>query len=348
MGTFFSLTVDPVPGVSYSVWDNTGDRIDVNRSGATTEFDSYGEGENPLFMVVMQNFGLDSLVTIKSNVKLARIPDPDDGRELRVGESVQGFLDYRRDIDSYLIRVSKGEEIEARVQAVAPLSIGIDHPSAAPYQFAGPGEPVRGSLGVSTNAYKAPVDAMYTLFVWDPDGDPIGYTLSVAMPQSYVRAKTPRQPPLSIESPLGPMLRHKGDLVPFEIEYPASVTGREEQLTGAEIFEQGRRGETFAIEEMDLSLFPNAMPEEYLRRSFVMSQIPIELRKVISTKRTTVDGAPVVIQEVESHDGRMKGTRLGYVHEGKTGVGVFFYARADVFEEWKEMVDYSLSTFKLR
>ena len=43
--------------------------------------------------------------------------------------------------------------------------------------------------------------------------------------------------------------------------------------------------------------------------------------------------------------GQTKGVRLAYIHEGTTGFMAVFYSPAEVFEEWKPVVDYSVGTF---
>ena len=56
-------------------------------------------------------------------------------------------------------------------------------------------------------------------------------------------------------------------------------------------------------------------------------------------------GSPVVIEDFEADDGRTKGGRLAYIHEGTTGLMAVFYSPAEVFDEWKPLIDYSLGTF---
>ena len=57
----------------------------------------------------------------------------------------------------------------------------------------------------------------------------------------------------------------------------------------------------------------------------------------------TSSGVPVVIEDFEADEGKTKGVRLAYFHEGETGFMVVFYAPTEVFEEWKPMVDYLLA-----
>ena len=61
----------------------------------------------------------------------------------------------------------------------------------------------------------------------------------------------------------------------------------------------------------------------------------------------TATGAPVVIEDFEANDGKTKGVRLAYIHEGTTGFMAIFYAPAEVFDEWQPVVDYCISTFSV-
>ena len=88
--------------------------------------------------------------------------------------------------------------------------------------------------------------------------------------------------------------------------------------------------------------------DQYVRRSVLANGLPLRGEKVTARREvTTAAGAPVVVEEFEADDGKTKGVRLAYIHEGATGFMAIFYAPAEVFDEWRPVVDYCIGTFSV-
>ena len=304
----------------------------------------------PGFVEVRQPFDIERHVTLRSEAPLIRRDDPDDGRELRVGRTVMGSIDTPGDIDRYTIDLFGGESIALKLSGLDSLLVTIDHPHAPPYDTVSQG------LYFEEIKYRAPVDATYTVTLqMGPDefASPLGYTLTALDSSWYARR---RDDSAVLDSPVGDMLRHKFDhpVPTIQIDYPANITGGDEKVIAAELFEQDRRGRTVTLEKRDLSHHRKQPDEElsvadYMERSVLSGTFPYKGEKTVTARREieTPSGAPVLIEDFEVDNGGMKGVRLAYIHEGETGFMAIFYAPGEVFDEWKHVVDYCTGTFSI-
>ena len=310
----------------------------------------YGKGV-PAFIILRQQFDLERHVRFTSSVPLVLHTDPDDGRELNIGDTVVGIFDTPVDIDTYTIQLSRGQRFGIRLRSV-PTEVAkmtVDYPGAAHYEVVTIDErdDSRTDEGVAIE-YRAPVDGIYTIAV-EPTRlqGPSGYTLEVA---SHFSERLPvrfRRPEDAFGSPVGDLLKFQSDESPISINYPLNVTGGTDDMLGASVFEQGRRGETVAIEELDLTFFGQGLSvDDYVLRSIVLNGLPLVGEKATTRRELeTPSGAPVVIEDFEADEGKTKGLRLAYIHEGETGFMAVFYAPTEVFDEWRPVVDYSIGTF---
>ena len=299
------------------------------------------------FVVLRQQFDIEREGVIKSSVPLVRYRDPDDGRELQIGDTVAGVF-TPGDVDRYTIRLGKGQRVGIRFQSNSWIRVTIDYPDAPPYETAS----LEGSF--QEIEYEAPVDTKYTIVV-QSSGWQGGYTLSVSESQNLTPAVHLDRPDDVIKGPVGDMRRHKFEhSVPtVQVDYPANITGGDHSVVlGSVLFEQGRRGETVTLEDADLSYLGQSAEEEitfgeYLERSVLLKNLA--LRGEVVTDRREVEtpsGSPILIEEFDA-DGDFRGVRLVYIHEGKTGFMAVYYAPSEVFEEWRPVVNYSIGTFSI-
>ena len=299
---------------------------------------------------IRQRFDIERQVTLKSVGPLIQRDDPDDGRQLRIGDTVAGAIDTPGDIDRYTIDLAAGESIAIRLSALRPILVTVEHSDAPPYDV------VSGDVYFDEIKYRAPVDATYTVAVQMRPADfghPVGYTLTAL--KSWA---DPNRRGFSavFDTPVGEVLRHSLDhRVPrIQIDYPANVTGGDREEIAAEFFEQDRWGRTVTMEKRDLSHHRRRPDEElsvdnYMNRSVLSSAFPYKGVKVVTARRVveTPSGAPVLIEDFEVDNGGMKGVRLAYIHEGETGFMAIFYAPGEVFDEWRPVVDYCIGTFSI-
>ena len=299
---------------------------------------------------IRQRFDIERQVTLKSLGPLVQRDDPDDGRRLPIGEAVAGAMDTPGDIDRYTIDLAAGESIAIRLAAFNRMSVTIEHADAPPYDV------VSREVYFDEIKYRAPVDATYTVALQMNPGDffrPLGYTVTAlkswAEPNQLGRSGV-------FHTPVGKVLRHSfHHSVPrIHIDYPTDVVGGDKEAIAAEFFEQDRWGRTVALEKSDLSHHrrrPNEVlsVDNYMVRSVLSTSYPYKGLKVVTARREieTPSGAPILIEDFEADNGGMKGVRLAYIHDGKTGFMAIFYAPGEVFEEWRPVVDYCIGSFSI-
>lgn len=302
------------------------------------------------FAVVKQKFGIERDGVIKSSVPLARYNDPDDGRQLQIGDTIMGAIDTPADIDRYTIQLSRAQGIAVQVKSFEQITVDIDNPVAAQYEI------VSKTLNSSEMTYRPPRYGEYTIALQQSDETfygPAGYILTVSLRPTIAR---PDRPANILDSPVGEMLRHRFDhpVPKIQIDYPENITGGDRKVIAAELFEQDRWGRTVTLEKRDLSHHRHQPDEElsvadYMERSVLSSTFPYKVEKAVTASREfeTLSGSPVLIEDFEVDNGGMKGVRLAYIHEGETGFMAIFYAPGEVFDEWTPVVDYCIGTFSV-
>ena len=352
-----SVEFDSYRDVEYGLFDinGNGDSKPPFRTVQESLSDQYGPtavccyGGTGL-VEIRQRFDIQREVTLKSVGPLVQRDDPDDGRQLRIGDTVAGAIDTPGDIDRYTIDLSRGESIAIRLSASKRMSVTIDHANAPPYDV------VSGEVYFDEIKYRAPVDATYTVALQMSPGEfshPLGYTLTAL--KSWA---DPNRRGFSavFDTPVGEVLRHSfdHDVPRIQIDYPANVTGGDREEIAAEFFEQDRWGRTVTLEKRDLNHHRRQPDEElsvdnYMVRSVLSSAFPYKGLKVVTDRREieTPSGSPVLIEDFEVDNGGMKGVRLAYIHEGETGFMAIFYAPGEVFDEWRPVVDYCIGTFSI-
>lgn len=348
-----SITIDfgTTPGVQYGLFYENG-YVDFSpafrstRSGLQNSCCYYGTW----FVVVRQRYDLEREVVIKSSVPLVRYHDPDDGGQLQIGQTIHAVFDTVRDSDGYTIELKKGQLVGLRTESVHESRMTISYAGAAPYEIVS-------ALGTRGEIdYRASVEGKYTIAI-QSKGEIAGYTLSAFdIPSNSTPSNKPKKPADTIESPAGDMLRHSFEKTPsaVQIEYPLNITGGDHaEILGAVLFEQGLRGQTVALGKGDikhLSREPNEdIPLDlFVLRSPLVHGLPVFSERVTASReKITPSGAPILIEDFEADEGHTKGVRLAYIHEKETGFMAVFYAPADVFDEWKPVVDYCIGSFSI-
>ena len=351
VGSTNTLEFDSYRDVEYGFFDIDGDgAFSPSFRSAQDRLTVQCCGTGPGFVEVRQSFDIERYLTLRSEAPLIRRDDPDDGRQLQIGDTIVGAIDTPADIDRYTIQLSRYKGIAVQVNALNSMTVTIDYPDAAPYEI------VSGQLYLSEIEYRPPRDAEYTIAVQQGTetlSAPVGYILTVSPRLIITRLDGPAN---TIDSPVGEVLRHNFDhpVPTIQIDYPANITGGDRQVIAAELFEQDRRGRTVTLERRDLDQYREQSDEvltvdDYMERSVLSSSFPYKGEKVVTARRKieTPSGKPVLIEEFEADDGGMKGVRLAYIHEDETGFMAIFYAPGQVFDEWQPVVDYCVGTFSI-
>ena len=185
LGTNVEFRLTGINDGGITVYDATGGQllfVDDAFTGAeagslTIEYDE------PHFVVAWQLSENSGSFTLTSNRPLIPLHDQDDGRELRVGESVLANIDYPGDLDYFVIRLARGETVTITAQsALADTFLSIDYLGASGAQVIVDDDSGGGLFGLDAAVvYRAARAGSYFVIVEDVTGAaPGGYVLAVS------------------------------------------------------------------------------------------------------------------------------------------------------------------------
>lgn len=184
VGTQVNITLESQDDLTFTVYDSLGDavlEVDDYSSGAETGTLTVEYAE-PYFVVVNQWDEGASTFTISATHTLTPIPDPDDGRALRVGQVIQGSLDYPGDVDTYTIHLSSAQRVQ-----MATTSFALDTFLAADFFGAIDNEIIidddsgGGLFGFDSQiVYRAPHTGEFIVVVSENYYETGGYTLAIS------------------------------------------------------------------------------------------------------------------------------------------------------------------------
>jgi hypothetical protein len=124
-GTLVELSMDSANDIYFTLRPSAGDPIlevddliDGRESGFEETF-----VDGPHFVIVGQFDHEPAQIAIESSVELTFIDDPDDGREIQIGDTVFGCLDYPGDSDYFVVDLYAGDKLRltARSMSIDPL-----------------------------------------------------------------------------------------------------------------------------------------------------------------------------------------------------------------------------------
>ena len=162
-------------GATFDLYDITG-----------FEFGAYLIGKyNPHFLVVRQNGLTPSTFTVAANYNLIPVDDPDQGKQLQVGQSITGNIDYPSDVDYFVIDLERGETVEVLAQSLLAdmlLTVSLGSPALSISDDDSIGLLKRDSRVL----FRAPLKARYYIVVqtFQPEA-PGGYVVAVNRTPRY-------------------------------------------------------------------------------------------------------------------------------------------------------------------
>ena len=155
--------------------------------GALTAYDSFGtellylddgstgaevgslivEYDEPHFLIAWQLSETPGDFTLTGNRRLIPLNDPDDGRQIQVGQSVQGNIDFPGDIDYLFVHLNEGETIEIVARStLVDTFLTIDYLGVVDEQIIIDDDSGGGLFGLdSMIVYRAPHTGSYFLLV---------------------------------------------------------------------------------------------------------------------------------------------------------------------------------------
>ena len=302
---------------------------------------------------------------LRSNVRLTPLHDPDDGKEIAVGETIAGNQDAPYDRDWFRVSLEEGETVvisgESLTSSVsfARMTIDMDFPRAREnqkvhFEVNTDAGGVRGADESSSVVYRAPHGGEFFLDVAARGG----YYLSVeeATATGAEPVFIPPSPRVEgeVEGPFGPMTVYQSQLGNFSIQVPAGWEfGLDErhqpfaEYYGAygpdhEQLRIGYDNETIA------EFTPTLEPLEVAAFFFLTWAAP-NLNDDELVSREVVETAQGIPSErfVLAYSDRMIALATYYLPQDDAAVCVVYYFPAEDFDKFKGLADYSFSTFRV-
>ena len=322
----------------------------VESGTATTELDA------PYFVLPSQVAEEPGDFRVSSNLSLAPYHDPDDGMAITIGQTVVASMDFPLDVDYFSFDLEDGDTIDIIVDSpnIDPFLI-VTFPGATEAQSAGDDDSGGGLFGLNAKlTYRAHHTGSYRIVVFDSLQIQVGgYFLTVTRaPPGATPANPPAAltPTATIASPFGPMALYESAQYPFAIQYPAAWTAQPPQPEiGIVVSLAGEQNEVLVIAEEDLVArgFGQMTLEEY---GDAINDTAETTGSVLVSREqiTSAQGLPAELVEYSVLGGAFAATRLVYLHERKTGFGATYLAPEARHEELALLIEYSLSTFRVR
>ncbi len=136
----------------------------------------------PHYVVVSQWTEEPGVFTLTSNRPIAPLQDPDDGKQIAVGQSARGNIDFVGDSDHFFVHLTVGETVEIVVSSIlADSYLTIDYFGATVEQVIFDDDSGGGVFGFDASiVYRAPHTGSYFAIVEDTNLlAPGGYVITV-------------------------------------------------------------------------------------------------------------------------------------------------------------------------
>ena len=138
--------------------------------------------DEPVFLVAWQGSEALGNFALRSSHPLMPLHDPDDGRLIQVGNTVQGNIDFPNDRDHFIVHLSEGQIVEILARsAMSDTFLTIDYLGAGDEEIIIDDDSGGGSFGLDSKiVYRAPHTGSYFLVVEDAVlAAPGGYVITI-------------------------------------------------------------------------------------------------------------------------------------------------------------------------
>ena len=181
-GSAIEVALSGAGDSTFRIFDPFGNEITYTE---TASFDFVTQSSGPHFLVFSQLS--DETTTLTANHRFVRFVDPDQGREILVGQSLPGNIDFPGDVDFFFLYLENDEAVEVAARsALTDPYLGIVGLRSSEEELIGDDNSGGGLFGLDARIlFQAPYTGEYVLIVFDALGiAPGGYVISVARPQS--------------------------------------------------------------------------------------------------------------------------------------------------------------------
>ena len=181
-GSAIEVALSGADDARFRIFDSFGNEFTYTE---TASFDFVTQSSGPHFLVFSQ-FS-DETTTLTASHRFVRFIDPDQGREIHVGQSLPGNIDFPGDVDFFFLYLEKGEAVEVAARsALTDPYLGIVGLRSSEEELIEDDDSGGGLFGLDAKIlFQAPYTGEYVLIVFDAlEIAPGGYVISVARPQS--------------------------------------------------------------------------------------------------------------------------------------------------------------------
>ena len=302
------------------------------------------------FLQVEMASGHSSGFDLSSSVRLMPLNDPDDGRNVAVGETVAGSLDHFSDWDWYSVRLKERETVRIAADSLnVDTLIYLDFPKSRNNQVVSDDDSGGGLSGTNSElVYRAPHTGEYFIAVTEAVGNSSGgYYLSVEPAREGTETVSVPPRPQIVDSRFGTMLVFEDPLGYFSIQAPEAWLEGELGESQGEVFyafDPETNSDIFIIAEDVLALGAGELSlTEYadLIESSVL--IPAGAEDIIRETVRTSQGSPAIIFQMSIFTHRV--IRMVYLLDNNIAVSITYSFTANRFDMGKQLADYSFDSF---
>lgn len=292
---------------------------------------------------------------LTSNVPMYPFTDPDDGRRLRLHETIAGNIDHQQDVDWFSIQLDAGEKVI--ISSDSPnvdTIVHVDFPNSRVNQVVHDDDSGGGMFGVNARlVYLARHGGEHHITVRgyadrNPDYGAGGYLLSVDQAPTESEAVTAPTSPREVDSPFGKMIVYESSLSDFSVQAPADwieVWPDEDDSVTAFKAQQVEGFAAVLIMEFDMAAADEVQTLEEPADSIeagvseVGADIEVQRKNIV-----TSSGVPTVALDLKARDEPLAGRFLITIQDERFAF-VVGYLFEDGESAWP-LVEYSLGTLQ--
>ncbi|MEZ4710386.1 MAG: tetratricopeptide repeat protein [Caldilineaceae bacterium] len=312
--------------------------------------------EETLYVIqVSQQAKEENGFVLTSSHPLMAHEDPDDGRELVIGETIVGGLDAPDDSDYFEIELKKDEVVQISVDALGiDTGVSVHYRSDTYEEQAFDDDGGGGIFGQSAQiTYKAPRDGRYTVWVEDQgySGSVGGYFLTSSRAPATAKIAEPYESEHFVFSPYGRMGWYESSDYDFKIHYPADWEALPGYRCGQGVAACYATGAgVFLILEEDLAQMPekNLDLADYVDIMESMLEFNIPGYEALGRHKVkTMQNQSAEILTFNTQAGRFKAKRFIYVDTKKQiAFHAAFAGPPAMVDTAEPMIDYLFESFR--
>ena len=293
--------------------------------------------------------GESSGFELASSVRLRPLNDPDDSRNVTVGETVVGSIDHLSDWDWYSIRLKEGETVRISTDSLnVDTVIYVDFPNSRDNQVVSDDDGGGGLFGLNSQlVYRAPHSGEYIIAVSDAEGTAFGgYYLSVESARQGTETVVVPPSPRFVDSSFGTMMLFESPSGYYSIQVPEAWTELALDDSQGEVFsalDPMTNTEVLVVEEDVLALGIGELSlDEYTDVIEAHVLIPAGAENITRQMVRTEQGLAAIRLEMSLLTYRV--IRYIHVSEDNLAINITYAIPSEQFDQVKSLAEYSFNS----